>query len=70
MTKGTDISNNAISVKVEGGDVSLFGMNKVSGSCDSYVAFPVRYLAQNYYTVSHYPASRKTQASSIYYIQI
>ena len=65
MSRGNDLSGNGVAVTVRGGAITLFGMNKLAGSCDAYIALPTRYLGSSYYTMSHYPASKKTQVTDI-----
>ena len=42
-------------------DVGVFGLSRVPNSCDGFMALPTATLGMEYYTVSFYPTSVKTE---------
>ena len=66
IPKGNGYGGSPIKIEVEGGRISLFGLNRMTGSCDAFVAIPTEQLGTSYYTISHYPASLRTQVNNQY----
>ena len=61
MVSGNTINSNAIEITATNGDIVVYGMNKASQSCDSFMAIPTTYLGTSYFAVAHFPATKKTQ---------
>ena len=64
MMSGSDRQPFGIRVQATG-NIGVFAMNRIPGSCDGLMALPVSSLGKSYFAMCYYPARLKTQIAIV-----